>query len=243
MMSERKVEVILRGNQGWIVREALESTARMIIGQPSDMFEQMLNKEGKNCFISYEDTAMIQRMVTSFMGLYGNATGGVGWNDEGDTLWDLYQVIRHRISWDHAVKEGLVNIDGSRNWRSMMGVSYDDPMKHGPEPLAKISGSDDNYKLVMNQRQAELLKKALNTCLAASVGHFGLSAEWPRTRENGKLQEEARSEIKNAMEKVACDHVGISLDQRLSPENSPIFGDIDAVLRSIKGVPENSIEP
>ena len=46
--------------------------------------------------------------------------------DVSNTLWDLYQVIRHRLSWD-AHPEG-----------DNMSVMFDPPMRTGEEELPKI---------------------------------------------------------------------------------------------------------
>lgn len=56
-----------------------------------------------------------------------------------DIAWDIHQSIRHRLAWDSAIESGIVSsIDDNRDWRQMMGVAYDPPMRFGPEPLPKI---------------------------------------------------------------------------------------------------------
>jgi hypothetical protein len=55
----------------------------------------------------------------------------------------MYQVIRHRLSWDRAVEDGTIaSPDAPRDWSKMLGVNYDEPMRTGPEPLAKIELAD-----------------------------------------------------------------------------------------------------
>lgn len=236
--TDTAVQLKLKGDQAWLVRDALESTARMVIGQPSDMLEQVFNKEGKRCYFDYEERVLIERLATSLMGLSGSATGGVGWNDEGDILWDMCQVVRHRLAWDHAIKENLVDEHGGRDWRTMMGVHYDEPMGHGSEPLAEISGKDGDYVLILNSRQATLLERALRTTLSASVCRFDLASEWPKARNNVELFEAARNKLKEAMEEVACAHIGISHEERPGPEKSPIFGDISSIISSMNPSPQ-----
>ena len=46
--------------------------------------------------------------------------------------WDMYQVLRHRLSWDRAGNPS------ERDWKTMSGVSFDDPMTKTGEPFAKI---------------------------------------------------------------------------------------------------------
>jgi hypothetical protein len=68
-----------------------------------------------------------------------------------DIAWDLYQVVRHKLSWEGAVERGVIESEDSpRNWSEMMTVNYDTPMKFGTEPLAKMERIDsgpDNQKI------------------------------------------------------------------------------------------------
>lgn len=55
--------------------------------------------------------------------------------------WDLHQVIRHRLAWDRAYRDGIVKPGERRDWNTMMGVIYDEPLRMGGEPLARIEKS------------------------------------------------------------------------------------------------------
>ena len=46
--------------------------------------------------------------------------------------WDIYQVIRYRISWDE------VGNPPKRQWPEMMTVNFDEPFKRGSEDLARF---------------------------------------------------------------------------------------------------------
>lgn len=65
---------------------------------------------------------------------------GVGNPDaapDTDVAFDLHRVIRHRLAWDRATAKGIT--DGkTRNWSEMLGVYFDEPMRYGTEPLAKM---------------------------------------------------------------------------------------------------------
>ena len=69
----------------------------------------------------------------SSLGIGGDRTSAVA-----KDAWDLYQVIRHRLSWDAAIARGDIQPGQPRDWGKMMGVSYDHPMQTGAEPLAQI---------------------------------------------------------------------------------------------------------
>lgn len=61
-------------------------------------------------------------------------------SSEARVAFDLCQVIRHRLAWDQAVADGIT--DGTTRPRSqMLTVNYDDPMRCGPEPLAKMEAN------------------------------------------------------------------------------------------------------
>jgi hypothetical protein len=55
-------------------------------------------------------------------------------------LYDIKRTIEHKISWERAVEEGIVESESSpRKWPQMMAVSYDPPMKWSDEPLPNIA--------------------------------------------------------------------------------------------------------
>ena len=60
----------------------------------------------------------------------------------GCAAWDLHQIIRHRLAWDRAYRDGIVKPGDARDWNQMMGVIYDEPLPMGGEPLAKIERSN-----------------------------------------------------------------------------------------------------
>lgn len=59
-------------------------------------------------------------------------------SDYAEMSWDIYQVIRHRLAWDRAVREGIVKEGESRKWPEMMTVDYDEPVHKSIEPLMLI---------------------------------------------------------------------------------------------------------
>lgn len=51
---------------------------------------------------------------------------------KGDLAWEMHQTIRHRLSWDR------IGSPQHRDWATMMGVCYDDPMRITGKPLIQI---------------------------------------------------------------------------------------------------------
>ena len=52
--------------------------------------------------------------------------------ESANVLWDIYQVARHRLSWDRLKKAGKTKPDFS-------SVQYDEPFKTAQAPLVKIT--------------------------------------------------------------------------------------------------------
>lgn len=67
---------------------------------------------------------------------------GIGHKDlpnNNGVLYDLHCVIRKKLSWERAVEQGIIESEDSpRKWPEMIQTYYDDPMKWGTEPLAKM---------------------------------------------------------------------------------------------------------
>lgn len=133
----------LTEQQAQTIAQACEILARLGIGQFRDALEQLPT----TAFRPYgwnEDMETIGRMLSKH-----TISNVDGWHsslgihhakvhEKAKDAWDLYQVIRHRLSWDRAIAEGIT--DGkSRNWSGgMMGVNYDEPHKTSAQPLASI---------------------------------------------------------------------------------------------------------
>jgi hypothetical protein len=131
-----------------IIRDACELLARCRMGQIADACYEVIDAEGKHV-IDYQTARQAEGLVKAAVGLNSNASWGVGKHSSIDNAFDLYQTIRHRIAWDNAYADGILKPGERRKWDSMMGVSYDAPMKHGTEPLPVINGQAPNISEVM----------------------------------------------------------------------------------------------
>lgn len=124
--------------------QATEILARLGIGQFRDALECLPTRE----FLPdgwHEDMDSIGRILSRHMigGIDGYRSSlGIHHKDvrkEAQTAWDLYQVLRHRLAWDRAVREGIVeSADSPRKWPEMMQTHYDEPMKVSDQPLAIV---------------------------------------------------------------------------------------------------------
>ena len=119
---------------------ACEVCARIKFGQPGMALAMLgiTNGEGQNA-MNYDLEQWVDTGIKPAMGLAMNASFGVGKFVDADNLFDLHETIRHRLSWDAAEDEGLVQPGGQRLWREMLGICYDKPMHWGDQPLAVVA--------------------------------------------------------------------------------------------------------
>ncbi len=131
--------------QAKVISTACELLARIQGGQIKEAFVHLPLDKNLDWDVYHE----IQDNLTERMPeiLKGGIDGwcssfGVGSSElpkSHDIAWDLYQVVRHRLSWERAVEDGVVeSVDSPRKFPEMMFVSFDEPMQYGTEPLAKI---------------------------------------------------------------------------------------------------------
>ena len=136
---------------------ASEVLARLGIGQFRDALEWLPRREaypeGWHNDMAAIGMILSRHMIGRVNGYHSDL--GIHNDDVHPTpkiAWDLYQVIRHRLAWDKAVAEGVVDSpDSPRNWTAMLGVHYDEPMKSSAEPLAEIRRVDAQKPLDMRR--------------------------------------------------------------------------------------------
>lgn len=127
--------------QAHVLSRACELLARLGIGQITEGLREIPQVEDIDWSDFHDDCQAVCKLMSKYMprridGWTSNL--GIYNADKGaQRAWDLHQVLRHRLAWDLAIKEGWT--DGTtRDWEQMMGVHFDDPMRVCPEPLATI---------------------------------------------------------------------------------------------------------
>ena len=141
-MTERKYTITVTERQARIISNACELMARIGIGQWPEFLNYLPGAMRLNWNDMREELLPImERHLKPVAGNNGwSSSLGVGSDKSApdtDEAFDLHAVIRHRLAWDRAVDNGIT--DGvTRNWDAMFGVDYDDPMRWGKEPLARI---------------------------------------------------------------------------------------------------------
>jgi hypothetical protein len=140
---EDKYTITVTRKQLGDIRRALEACFRMGIGQPGNALEYCLDKDGKQCCDNWATVQDVEGILKPLMGLSRQQSWGVGRFDSLDCLCDMYKVIEHFMSWEGAVKTGLVpSMDSPRDWKTMMGCNYDEPMKYTQEPMITVKRAE-----------------------------------------------------------------------------------------------------
>jgi hypothetical protein len=137
--------------QAEVISRACELLARTMAGQWQEAYRLLPRDPMTNSAAVREVEDRIRELMPRVLrgGIDGLRSslgmGHPGINPEHETAWDLYQVIRHRLGWEHAVRMGYVpSIEAERDWTTMMGVVFDPPIRYGPEPLAQIEKKVEN---------------------------------------------------------------------------------------------------
>jgi len=153
--------------QAKVIQAACEFLSRVQGGQVLEVFHHLPLRKDIDWSVYIEIQDELKKRMPEILkdGIDGYSSHfGVGNPDlpkSHDIAWDLYQVIRHQLSWDYAIKEGWVeDLNSPRDWSNMLGCSWDTPMKFGSEPLAKIEKMSDQQSVVdTKSKSPDFVKK------------------------------------------------------------------------------------
>jgi hypothetical protein len=144
-MTEKLYNLQVTEKQLQVISTACELLSRIQGGQVREAFDYLPLRKDMDWEVYYEiQDELTKRMPEILKDRINdwNSSFGVGHKElpeSHDISWDLYTVVRHKISWEQAVEKGIIESEDSpREFMEMMGVNYDTPMHWGSEPLAKI---------------------------------------------------------------------------------------------------------
>lgn len=143
-MKKKSYSLEIDEEQAQVLKLACEIFARLGIGQFHQALEN-LPIDWKKAYSQdwNEDLLLIGKILSKHtqwnVDGWSKSLGIHNARETSKIAWDLYQVIRHRLSWDRAITEKFIENENSpRNWSDMMGVDYDEPLKVSGKLLAKI---------------------------------------------------------------------------------------------------------
>lgn len=130
--------------QARALQYATDVLQRVQLGQWEEIVDWLPLKKPTDYTKLHEDRRTIGKILSEHMveqiDGYGSSLG-IGHPDlpkNNGVLYDLHQVIRRKLSIERAVEEGIIeNENVSRN-QMPITVNFDEPMKWGDQPLAKI---------------------------------------------------------------------------------------------------------
>jgi hypothetical protein len=131
--------------QAQALSSACEFLSRIQLGQWREITDWLPLQKPIDYTELHQDEKIIGAILSKHMieNIDGGASSlGIGHPDlpkNNGVLYDLHCVIRKKLAWERAVEQGIIESEDSpRKWPEMMQVCYDDPMKWGDEPLAKM---------------------------------------------------------------------------------------------------------
>jgi len=135
---------VLSETQIQIINRALDLFSRLLIGQVEHLDDIYIWRQVKTKQFDMDKFRKlcfeIKQLVFGFsqgesFGIHGPKTP-----EDAQIAWDIQQVFRHRLSWDR------VGNPPSRDWKTMNGVNFDNPLKSSTEPLCTIRKVLENDK-------------------------------------------------------------------------------------------------
>lgn len=131
----KKYRFDLDEKQAELLVQALDLATRLHLGQTNIVGEYLQGCATRNVDHEVVDAAL-GRLRQEFFGFTRNESFGIlseKISDDARVMWDMHQVLRHRLSWDRAGNPP------TRDWNSMMGVNFDEPRRSSHErELPKI---------------------------------------------------------------------------------------------------------
>lgn len=128
-----------------VVSEACDLLARIQLGQWTYAFDHLPIDKDIDWGIYHLVKDRIQSMTPLILekGMDG-VSGSYGVSHpslppQNGIAFDIRDVIRHKLAWEKAVEEGIVeSVESPRKWPAMIGVDYGTPTHWGSEPLIEI---------------------------------------------------------------------------------------------------------
>ena len=134
--SEIKLDIFNSGDHAGALSESnrAKSISRVLYPADASPAGQELRLRQEFFFTS----ASLQDILRRHMQPNGQTPYQISTREQHKVAWDLYTLVRHRLSWDRAIDKGRIKSGESRKWPEMMTVNYDNPHHTSKEPMAKI---------------------------------------------------------------------------------------------------------
>jgi hypothetical protein len=128
------------------IMAATELLSRVTGGQWQEMIDWLPLKAPTEWSALHDDVDVMTHLLSQHMkdNIDGRSSAfGVGnpqCHEYHDVAYDIKKTIEHKISWERAVEEGIVESEESpRKYPEMLTVNFDNPMNFSGHPLPKIN--------------------------------------------------------------------------------------------------------
>jgi len=145
-MAQKLYNLQLTEKQLLLLAEAANLMQRVQLGQWREIEDNLPLQRPIDYEQLHKDFIVIGEILSSHLidGIDGRFSSlGIGSNNlpkSNSILYDLRTTIEHKVSWERAVEQGIIESESSpRKWPEMMTVNFDPPMKWSDEPLPKIT--------------------------------------------------------------------------------------------------------
>lgn len=126
-------KLTLSEKQAHCIKSACETQARLEMGQLGAVSDAMCE------YLNNDDWQLLVEKVRELeQFIWKLPRKKTTRSNYSELSWDLYQVIRHRLSWDNAIETGIIKEGEQRKWPEMSTVNYDEPMHKSAELLCLI---------------------------------------------------------------------------------------------------------
>lgn len=139
-MSKKKYRLELDEQQAQLVIQALDMATRIHMGQTNIVGEYLQGCSPRNANPEIVDSALelLRRECFGFTRSESFGITSEQISDDARVMWDIHQVLRHRLSWDRAGNPE------TRDWSTMMGVNFDEPRRSSHEvELPRIETAEE----------------------------------------------------------------------------------------------------
>lgn len=137
-------KLTLTEEQMKILSVATDVFARLGIGQFQCALEYLPIKNGLLNETWHKDMEQIRDIISKYtidhvdgyrssLGIHSKKVKDIFKNS-----YDLHQVIRHKLSWDRAITEGLAKFEDDQQVKGNYTVDYDRPFQTSKQPLARV---------------------------------------------------------------------------------------------------------
>ena len=143
---EKRYTLEVNETQLKVIMAATELLGRVTGGQWQEMIDWLPLKTPTDWCAVHDDVDTMTTILSNHMkdNIDGrSAAFGVGspkCHEYHDVAYDIKKTIEHKLSWERAVEEGVVESEDSpRKYPEMLYVNYDKPMNFSGQPLPKIT--------------------------------------------------------------------------------------------------------